>query len=148
MAALTAERKYTRLPIKGPGGFRDWPLAGGVKAWKGGIACLDQSTGFVKPGETETGLVAVGLFDETMDNTDGADGDVRVGTRDDGAFSVGNSSGADQIAKADAGKIAYVVDDQTVALTDGTGTRSGAVTIRDVSDGKVFVKFDNPTPPE
>lgn len=143
MAAQTSERKVTRLATRGPGGFRNWPVAAAVKCWKGAIACLDESTGYVKPGVTETGLKAVGIFAETVDNTDGANGDLSVEVRDDGAFSVGNSAGADEIAKDDVGKTAYVVDDQTVALTDGTSTRSGAVKIRDVQDGKVFIEFED-----
>ena len=37
-----------------------------------------------------------------------------------------NSSAGDLIVAADIGKVVYVVDDQTVAKTDGTSTRVAA----------------------
>jgi hypothetical protein len=42
---------------------------------------------------------------------------------------------------ADVGKQCYLVDDQTVAKTDGTNTRSPAGFVRDVDADGVWVEF-------
>ncbi|CUH67985.1 hypothetical protein TG4357_03322 [Thalassovita gelatinovora] len=53
-----------------------------------------------------------------------------------------NSAAADEITIADIGNKAYAVDDQTVAKTDGTATRSPAGIIDDVDANGVWVRFD------
>ncbi len=58
-----------------------------------------------------------------------------------GIFAYENSSAADEITKADIGKDCYIVDDQSVAKTDGTGTRSVAGKVFDVNSHGVWVKF-------
>lgn len=60
-----------------------------------------------------------------------------------GVFGFGNSAAADEITAADIGKVAYVVDDQTVAKTDGVGTRPVAGVIEDVDDTQVWVRLGN-----
>ena len=52
-----------------------------------------------------------------------------------------NSSSADLIEGDDIGKTAYIVDDETVALTDGSSSRSAAGTIYDVDDLGVWVEI-------
>lgn len=113
------------------------PMAADVKAYAGGIAVRD-SAGNVKPGETATGLIPCGRFEETVDNTDGlaAAKSVRV---KDGVFRWANSAGADEIAKAQIGDTCYIVDDQTVAKTSATNTRSPAGIIVDVDSYGVWV---------
>lgn len=97
------------------------------------------SGGFAEPGSTALNLVAAGRAEEAVDNTGGADGDVTVNVRR-GIFQWKNSAAADAIAADDIGKTAYIVDDETVALTDGGGTRSAAGTIHDVDANGVWVE--------
>ena len=58
-----------------------------------------------------------------------------------GVFQFQNSSAGDLIALANLGADCYIVDDQTVALTNGTNTRSVAGKIRDVDAGGVWVEI-------
>jgi hypothetical protein len=52
-----------------------------------------------------------------------------------------NSAAADLIAKADIGASCYVVDDQTVAKTNGGGARPRAGKVFDVDEYGVWVDF-------
>ncbi|HGM8331430.1 TPA: hypothetical protein ACKQLR_006537 [Pseudomonas aeruginosa] len=64
----------------------------------------------------------------------------RIETRR-GVFQLANSASADQITRADIGKECFIVDDQTVAKTSATDTRSVAGVVRDVDDGGVWVEI-------
>lgn len=136
MAALTEGRETPRRTGKN----RNVGCAA-VKCICGGIAVLN-SSGFGQPGTTATGLTAIGVFDETIDNSAGSAGDERVEVTNDGAFHFGNSAGADEIAADDIGEDAYIVDDQTVALTSGGSTRSVAGKIFDVDATGVWITFE------
>ena len=59
----------------------------------------------------------------------------------EGWFKFAKSAGADEIARDDIGKDCYVVDDETVALTDGGATRSKAGKVRDVDSDGVWISF-------
>jgi hypothetical protein len=120
-----------------------------VVAYHGGIAVL--RAGYVRPGATATGDVCVGVFDfdaqggiagmtGISDNSGGSAGDLSANVRRTIAR-VKNSAAADAIAQANVGSPCFVVDDETVALTDGGGTRSVAGTIRRVDSAGVWVEF-------
>ena len=106
-----------------------------------GALLMRNAAGFVLPGATATGMVGIGRAEEQIDNSAGADGDARVRVMG-GIYRYANSAAADEIASANIGDLAYIVDDQTVALTNGTGTRSAAGTIHDVDTLGVWVRFD------
>ena len=53
----------------------------------------------------------------------------------------GNSAAGDAITRAEIGDVCYIVDDETVAKTNGTSTRSAAGTIRDVDAQGVWVEI-------
>lgn len=114
------------------------PVAAAVTIFVGALVCLDAS-GNATPGATATTLTARGVATEQVDNSAGAAGDKSVTTRR-GVFRFQNSAAADEIARADIGGIAYIVDDETVAKTDGTSTRSAAGVIEDVDDNGVWVR--------
>ena len=57
-----------------------------------------------------------------------------------GVFRFENSSAGDAITRAEIGDDCYIVDDQTVAKTDGTDTRSLADKVDDVDANGVWVK--------
>ena len=58
-----------------------------------------------------------------------------------GVFPFKNSAAADEITNAEIGSDCYIVDDETVAKTDGTGTRSVAGKVFLVDDYGVWVDF-------
>ena len=135
MAALTADRDTA----KRDGITYGRQVAATAVCYAGGIAVLN-ATGYSTPGTTATGLIADGVYQETVDNSGGADGAVTVNVVK-GVFRFNNSAAADAIAIAQIGDTCYIVDDQTVAKTDGTGSRSSAGTIVDVDASGVWVKF-------
>ncbi|WP_342596319.1 hypothetical protein AAGT95_09465 [Salinicola lusitanus] len=115
-------------------------LAGAV-CHAGTLAMID-TDGYVQPGREATGLTAVGVFDKLVDNSGGLSGDAHAEVNR-GYFKLAGASGADEIAAGDIGKPCYVVDAETVALTDGGGTRSPAGIIDGVDgDGGVWVNVD------
>lgn len=115
------------------------PAKAATKLFQGGLVVCD--AGYAAPGRTATGLIAAGvLVTDTVDNTAGAAGAKQVDVRR-GVFKFANSSAGDLIVQADVLKDCYIVDDATVAKTDGTGTRSkaGRIISIDAADGGVFV---------
>lgn len=135
MTALTSDRVTRELR----GGLHYGPAAAAVTIFAGALLCRD-AAGNLTPGATAAGLTGVGRAAEQVDNRDGAAGDVIV-RFEPGTFGFGNSAGADEVTAADIGKVCFVVDDQTVAKTDGGGTRSPAGIVHSV-EGEVFVRFD------
>lgn len=136
MTALTADRQTPERISKN----FSRQVAASVKPIAGGIAVIN-ATGYSQPGTTATGLKADGVYQETVDNSAGADG-AKSAKVAKGTFRFSNSAAADEITIADIGGTAYIVDDQTVAKTDGTGARSAAGQINDVDASGVWVKFD------
>lgn len=134
MVALAAARN---TPRREPG-VEGHPVKGATKIYQGGLVCLD-ATGWAVPGAVATTLVARGRAEETVDNT-GANGAKSVKVRQ-GIFLFANSAAGDAITRAEIGDDCYIVDDQTVAKTDGTGTRSKAGKIRDVDAQGVWVEI-------
>lgn len=134
MTALSADRN-TR---EAAGQVYSGPAAAAVKCYAGAMLVRD-SSGNIKPAVTATGLVVAGRCEKYVDNTDGAAADVDV-TYKAGIFRWANSAAADEITKASIGDNCFIVDDQTVAKTDGTGTRSVAGKIVDVDDNGVWVE--------
>lgn len=133
--ALTAERYISRQD----GVINHDPVAATTKIYGGGIVVLN-AAGNAVPATTATGLIVRGVAIATVDNTAGAAGDLQVETRK-GNFRFKNSAAADLIARAEIGDTCYLVDDETVAKTDGTGTRSAAGKIEDVDTDGVWVRF-------
>lgn len=136
MAALTSDRNTIMLA----GDIRSGTVAAGQLIY-GGAIVMRNATGYVVKGATASGLVGIGRAEQRVDNSAGADGAVSATYRP-GTFRFGNSAGVDQIARADIGAVCYVVDDQTVAKTDGTAARSPAGVIEAVDEIGVYVRFD------
>jgi len=134
MAALTTARNTPERS----GDVLGYPVKASVKPIQGGIAVLNG--GYAAPGTAATGLIAIGRFDETVDNSAGSNGDASVRVKR-GTFKFGNSAAGDLIAQADVGADCYIVDDQTVAKTSGTNTRSVAGKIIAVDADGVWVKI-------
>lgn len=115
------------------------PVAADTLIFAGALVCLDAS-GNAVPGATSTTLKARGVAQEQVDNTGGAAADLSVESRR-GVFQFANSTSTDQITRADIGSDCYIVDDQTVAKTSATNTRSVAGVIRDVDSNGVWVEI-------
>ena len=135
MSATSAERLTQK---RATGKLLGIPLAV-QKALVGTIAVLNNA-GFAEMGTTATTKKALGVFAETVDNSGGAAGDLKASI-DRGVFKFANSTAGDAIALTDYGANCYVVDNQTVAKTDGSGTRSIAGVIRGVDPDGVWVEF-------
>jgi hypothetical protein len=141
MVALAADRDTPEL-ASAFSQLHAETAASSTQFYKGGIVVLDQADGLMKKGSTATGLIAMGRCSENIltpaSNTD------KVECRS-GIFKYGNSASADLIAADDVGKDCFIVDDQTVALTNGTNTRSRAGKVYRVDpDGGVWVSFTFP----
>jgi hypothetical protein len=135
MTALSADRNTPQAL----GDIQSYPMLAAALAYAGGIAVLDAS-GWCKPAVTATGLICVGRFDERVDNSDGDNGDLSARVRA-GTFRFANSADADEITQAEIGDNCYLVDDQTVAKTDGSSTRSKAGRIMQVDAQGVWVEM-------
>lgn len=104
----------------------------------GALVAFD-ATGYLVPATTATTLTGAGRFGNqpnrvpatsyTAASPDGTD-EFLV---DQGVFKY-NNSGADPVTIASMNKVCYMVDDETVAATDGTGTRSVAGLVRGIDD--------------
>lgn len=106
--------------------------------YKGGIVCISTATGLVVKGATATTQIAIGRCEENV--LTGTSNTRKIKARI-GCFKYLNSAAGDAIAADDIGKACYIVDDQTVALTDGTGTRSRAGIVAGVDSDGVWVQF-------
>lgn len=135
MTALTKDRNTVRRD----GVQYSDPVAGATRIFAGSLLCLN-AAGNAVPGSTSTTLKARGVAQEHVDNRDGAAGDLRVESRR-GVFPFANSTSTDEITRADIGASAYIVDDQTVAKTSATNTRSVAGVIRDVDSAGVWIEI-------
>lgn len=110
--------------------------------YKGGIVCISTATGKVVKGTAATTLIAIGRCEENV--LTGTSNTRKIKART-GTFKYGNSASGDLIAADDIGKACYIVDDNTVALTDGSSARSRAGIIEGVdTDGGVWVRFTLP----
>lgn len=132
MTALSADRDT----LERNGSKLSLPVAASVTCYAGGLAARD-ANGRATPGATATTLRGVGRFAERVTNGTTA-GAVNVEI-EKGIFRFGNSADTDAISTANIGADCYIVDDQTVALTSGTSTRSVAGKIFDVDASGVWV---------
>lgn len=135
MVAATQERS---TPARENRVFSD-PVEAATKIFGGTIACLNAAGNLVK-GSAALNLKAIGRARSTADNSAGAAGAIS-GETETGTFRFANSAAADLIARADIGADCYIVDDQTVAKTNGGATRSIAGKIADVDAQGVWVRF-------
>jgi hypothetical protein len=114
------------------------PVAAATKIYGGSIVCIN-AAGFAVGGATATTLTYVGRAEDQADNTVGVDGAKTVTVRRQKAFKWGNLV-ADLITQADLYKTAYVVDDETVAKTNGGNTRSAASRIVGIDSDGVWIE--------
>lgn len=135
MTALTSDRN-TPTAI---GEARQGAVASAQKIFAGALV-MRNATGYLVKGVTSLNLIGVGRADDQVDNSGGADGDLSLAYRP-GLFRFTND-GTDTVTIADIGTVCYAVDDQTVANTDGTGTRSKAGIVEMLDTQGVWVSFN------
>lgn len=146
MTALTAPRKIAKLAATNRFVV---PVTAGVTILQSALVILDD--GFARAARAGQGAdtpaqaadalthVCVGVALDTV--TGGSsNGDVELDV-DRGCYGFANSSAGDLITKADIGKSAFIVDDQTVAKTSASSTRARAGVIEDVTDEAVWVSI-------
>ncbi len=104
-----------------------------------GALVVANATGFAAPGTTALNLTYLGRADEAVDNTGGADGDQVVNVRRNQAFFFKND-GVNAVNQSHMGKTCYIVDDETVAGTDGAGSRSAAGIVTGVEANGIWVE--------
>lgn len=137
MTALAGERDTLAKEID----YLDWlPAAAGIIAYAGGIIACN-AAGYGVPASEAPDIVAGGRIEKTIDNRNGAAGDQKIPLRR-GIFLYSNSPGGDTITIADRYKQCFLVDDQTVARTDGGGARSRAGLIINVEPAGVWVNLN------
>ena len=133
MAALTKDRDTPRRDDARYG----YPVAASTRLYAGGLVALNAS-GYAVPASAVATLTVMGWSVSPADNSTGAAGDINVLTETRGAIKLANDG---SITRAHVGKKAYAVDDQTVAATDGSGTRPAAGIIKDLDASGVWVGF-------
>ncbi len=136
MTALATDRN---TPIRDSKEF-SLPVKGATKLYAGALVAIDTANGYLTKGAASTTLKAVGVVQELADNSAGADGAINAKVRR-GLFRFANSASADLIARTEIGSSCYIVDDQTVAKTNGSSTRSVAGVVRDVDSTGVWVEI-------
>ncbi len=136
MTALTSGRNTRRRD----GDSRVDGLAASIKVF-GGSLVMRNAAGYLTKGATATACTGVGRAESTVDNSAGIAGALTLEYRL-GIFLFANSAAGDLITIADVGKVCYIVDDQTVAKTDGTATRSRAGIIDGIESNGVWVRMD------
>ncbi|MGQ3674668.1 hypothetical protein ACT6QH_04095 [Xanthobacter sp. TB0139] len=114
------------------------PAVASKKFYAGALLCVN-ANGLGTPGSTATGLRGIGRVTRQAVSTETA-GEVLV-DYDRGIFAFNNSTGDDAITRAHIGQTCFVVDDCTVAKTDGEATRSPAGIVDDVDAKGVWVRF-------
>lgn len=126
-ARKTAERDCKQISV---------PVEEDAVIYKGSMVALN-AAGYAVPVTESTALNSAGMAEESVDNTGGADGDVRVTIRY-GCFKWTNGDATDAIVRADIGNNAYGVDNSTVS--DVSTSRSIVGTIVDIDDdGGIWV---------
>lgn len=131
MVALTAARNTKERA----GEVFDFPIKANTTCFQGGLAVTDG--GYAAPGRVATTLVAIGRFEETAAAVAAGENKVRVKR---GIFKFGNSAAGDLITQTEVGADCFIVDDQTVAKTNGGATRSRAGQVVGVDADGVWVQ--------
>lgn len=131
--SLTAPRATIQIEGK----RRQFPVAANVTIYQGALVMLKE--GNASPGAVATGCVGLGMAEDTVSNVGGAAGAAMIEVRN-GVFCFANSS-SDPVPLSQVGQSCYIVDDQTVAATNGTNTRSVAGVVYNVDSSGVWVKF-------
>lgn len=114
------------------------PVAAATTIHQGALVAVN-AAGNAVPGSVSATLKGAGRAEVSGDNSGGAAGAVSV-TVKRGVFKFKNH-GADAVTAADVLGDCFIVDDETVAKTNGANTRSKAGKVLDVEASGVWVEF-------
>jgi len=114
------------------------PVAANVKIYSGAQVAAN-AAGFVVPGGPGVNLTYLGRAEQFIDNTGGADGAQSIVVRREKLFKWANSA-TDPVDQSCLGKVCYIVDDQTVAKTNGANTRSPSGKVMGIDSDGVWVE--------
>jgi hypothetical protein len=138
MAALTAAKPNPSRVSSGPLSTDiHAPMATGVTIYAGALVSV-AATGYARPARTSTTDLVLGVAQETKANA-GADGAASIAVKR-GVYKFANSAAGDAISAAHVGRDVFIVDDQTVAATNGTNTRVRAGKCVGVDSDGVWVE--------
>lgn len=113
------------------------PVEANVQIFAGSLVCANASGNAVM-GSTAEGLTYLGRAETNVNNAEGAAGAQTIAVRRGVVFQWANSPD-DPVSQASLGKPCYVEDNQTVAATNGTNTRSVAGIVMGVGSNGVWV---------
>lgn len=136
MTAATQDRS-TQSVI---GQLRAFGVEAGARIYAGTLVCLNAAGNLTK-GATSATLKCVGIAERAYDNTTGGAGAITGETRIGVFGPFANSAAADLITPLDIGNACFMVDDSTVAKTNGGATRSAAGAVWSVEAAGVYIKF-------
>lgn len=98
------------------------PVKGSTTIYKGALV-VDLDTGYASVGADTAGSIFLGVAVEKADNSSGSDGDIDVRVYKTGVFQYTKSTAV----QTDLGQLAYIRDDQTVALSTTNSISAGYV---------------------
>lgn len=134
MVALAADRNTPEAT-----GVERLGLLGATQSIFMGSILMRNASGHLIKGAVATGSFGVGRAEDRGTSTTAGVTSLRYRP---GVHRFANSAAGDLIVVADIGAACYIVDDQTVAKTNGTSTRSPAGIIDNVDATGVWVRFD------
>lgn len=142
MTALAAERRRRQEPWK----YKEFTLSSGHKAWKGGAAAIAIGTGEVVPASSAPDLFYIGTFAKTVDAT-AASKTVGVDLVEEIWLEwFVNATSTDACAATDIGRLAYMLDDQTVTITPTGRSPMGRIWAVHATKGVAIQKLDFAAP--
>lgn len=98
------------------------PVAASTKIFAGGLVAIN-SNGYLVPASDTVGLKVIGVADEAVDNSNGANGDVRVKVSRC-AVKFGNSA-THAVTQVNVGSVVFVEDEGTVASQSTNSVPAG-----------------------
>lgn len=104
-----------------------------------GAILMRNAAGDLIEGATAVGSFGVGVAQERVGSTTAGVTPIRYRP---GVHRFANATAGDLITKADIGTVCFIVDDNQVARTNGTSTRSPAGIVDSVDAQGVWVRFD------
>lgn len=134
---LTADRNTPQWL----GDLREGPAGASTNIFAGALV-MRNASGFLVRGAVATGCFGVGIAEAPCNNSAGANGAQNVRYRTGVTVRFRNATAGDLIVQADVGGIAWILDDDQVARTNGTNTRSRAGIIEAVDSQGVWVRLD------
>lgn len=132
---LSADRRTPRLE----GDEREGRLAANQTVFTGALLMRD-ADGNLRRGAAAANMVGVGRAEAPA--VSGATAGVTPVRWRPGTFRFANSTGADALTNADIGKVCWIADDDRVARTSASSTRSRAGVVEMVDDQGVWVRCD------